>query len=53
MYITQIEATCTTANVYFPKINQKEWKQSIISEKENNNIKFKHVLYERMSNYER
>lgn len=47
MYLTEINATDNTADVYFPKFNKKEWNQEILKEKEYNNLTFKHVLYKR------
>lgn len=47
MYLTEIDAEEKSADVYFPKFNQGDWNKEIISENEENNVKFKHVLYKR------
>ena len=48
MYLTLIEESCFKADVYFPNINNKDWKTTLIDENEENKIKYKHVLYERI-----
>ena len=47
MYLTEIKATDASANVYFPKFNKDEWNKQILTDLEENNIKFNHVLYKR------
>lgn len=47
MYLTEIEAEEKNADVYFPKFNINEWNKEIISNHEQNNIKYSHVLYKR------
>ena len=47
LYLTEIEAEEKEANVYFPKFNKEEFDKEIISDLEENSIKFKHVLYKR------
>lgn len=47
MYLTEIEAEEKKADVYFPKFNINEWNKEIISNHEQNNIKYSHVLYKR------
>ena len=47
MYLTEINATDNTADVYFPQFNKDEWNQEIIKEKEYNELSYKHVLYKR------
>lgn len=47
LYLTEIEAMDNKADVYFPKFNLNDWNKEIISEKEENSIKFRHVLYKR------
>lgn len=47
MYLTEIKATDKKANVYFPKFNKNEWTKEILTDLEENNIKFNHVLYKR------
>ena len=47
MYLTEINAIDSDADVYYPKFNTVDWNKEIISEKEENSIEFKHVLYKR------
>ena len=47
MLLTEIDAECKDADVYFPKIDEEEWERSIISCENENNINYKHVLYKR------
>lgn len=47
MYLTEIKATDVSADVYFPKFNKDEWNKEILTDLEENNIKFNHVLYKR------
>ena len=46
LVLTEIEAT-SKADVYFPYFNKNEWNKTIISENEENNIKYKHLVYTR------
>ena len=49
MYLTEINAEDKNADVYFPKFDKSLWNKEYISdEKEENNIKYKHVLYRRL-----
>ena len=47
LYLTEIDDIEENADVYFPNFNKNEWDKEIISEKEENNIRFNHVLYKR------
>jgi len=47
LYLTEIEASCPDASVYFPKFNKDDYDKSIIAENEDNGISYKHVLYKR------
>ena len=47
LYLTEIKATDKEADVYFPKFNKDEWDKEILTDLEENNIKFNHVLYKR------
>lgn len=47
LYLTEIEDECKDADVYFPFFNKENFIKDIINEKEENNIKFNHVLYKR------
>lgn len=48
MYLTLIEAEDKEADTYFPKIDEKLWKQRELGKNEDNNIKYKHILFERI-----
>ena len=50
MYLTLIDAEDKKADSYFPNINNNEWKKTILKENEDNGIKYKHVLFERLKN---
>lgn len=50
MYLTLVDAEEKNADTYFPNINNNEWKQTILLENEDNGIKYKHVLFERINN---
>lgn len=45
LYLTEIDAECNEATTYFPLINKEEWNMEILKENEDNDIKYKHVLY--------
>lgn len=47
MYLTEIDEMDDKADVYFPKFDLNEWNREILSEKEEDLIKYKHVLYKR------
>lgn len=47
MYLTEVEAEDSKADVYFPKFDKNEWEKSIIAENEDDSIKYKHVLYKK------
>ena len=47
LYLTEIEAEEKEADVYFPNFNKEKYNKEIISDLEENSIKFKHVLYKR------
>ena len=47
IYLTEIDAIEKEADVYFPIFNKEEFNKEIIKELEENNIKYRHVLYKR------
>lgn len=47
LYLTEIDAECKDADVYFPVFNKEEWEQEVIGQNEDNGIKYKHVLYKK------
>ena len=52
LYLTEINATCENATVYFPEFNKDEFDKEIIKDNSDNGIEYKHVLYKRRR-YER
>ena len=48
MYLTLIDAEDKEADTYFPKIDYDEWKMTKLYDNEENNIKYSHVLFERI-----
>lgn len=47
MYLTLIDEIDDDADVYFPTIIDSDWNKTILDSKNENNINYKHVLYER------
>ena len=47
MYLTKIEASDKMADTYFPNFAKDEWLCECLSEHEENNIKYKHLVYTR------
>lgn len=47
MLITEIDDECPTADVFFPTIDESCWDKLVLSNKEENNIKYKHMEYVR------
>lgn len=50
MYLTLIDAEDKDADTYFPNIEYNLWKQTEIGSNEDNGIKYRHVLFERINN---
>lgn len=46
MYLTLVDEKFT-ADAFFPLFNENEWTKEVLSENEENNLKYKHVLYEK------
>ena len=46
LYLTEIEAT-SKADAYFPTFDKNDFEKEILSENEEDGIKYKHVLYKR------
>lgn len=46
LILTEIEQT-HEADVYFPVFNKEDWNSKVISEHEQDNIKYKHLIYTR------
>ena len=49
LILTEIDAT-HDADVYFPSFNKEEWDSKVVGEQEENNIKYKHLVYTRKNN---
>ncbi len=47
LYLTEIDAECSDASVYFPSFNKEEWDRELLQENEDDGITYKHVLYTR------
>ena len=47
MYLTEIDAECKSADVYFPLFNKNNWDKEMLASNMDNGISYKHVLYKR------
>lgn len=48
LYLTEIDEECKNADVYFPYFDKSLWSKEYISDElEENNIKYRHVLYKK------
>ncbi len=47
LVLTEIDAEDKEADAFFPEFNKEEWNNEILSEHEENNIKYKHLVYKR------
>lgn len=45
LVLTEVEKECNDADSYFPKFNKDEWSREVLNELEENNIKYKHLIY--------
>lgn len=48
LLLTEIDAECKDADVYFPEFDKKDYKRKVIKEVEENGIKYTHVSYRRV-----
>ena len=48
MYLTEIDMIDKDADVFYPAFNKDEWVSEVLKENEENNIKYKHVLYKKI-----
>lgn len=46
LVLTEIDAE-SDADVYFPEFNKSEWDSEVLAEHEENNIRYKHLIYTR------
>lgn len=48
MLLTEIDAECSEADVYFPDFDKNEWKREVLSiHKTDDDISYKHLVYKR------
>ena len=47
LILTEVDAEDKEADVYFPEFNKEEWDSEVLSSHEENNIKYKHLVYKR------
>lgn len=47
MLLTEIDAECLEADVYFPDFKNEDWERTILEEHSENNPTYRHVLYRR------
>ena len=47
LVLTEIDAEKKDADAYFPTFQKEEWQKEVISEHEERNIKYKHLIYTR------
>ena len=45
LVLTEVEKECNDADSYFPKFNKDEWNREVLNELQENNIKYKHLIY--------
>ncbi|MBQ7141270.1 MAG: dihydrofolate reductase [Bacilli bacterium] len=45
LYLTEIDASESSADVYFPTFDRNDWKSEILKENSDNGINYKHVKY--------
>ena len=48
LYLTEIEASDSEADTFFPEFDKNEWKKTLLDENSQNDINFKMYLYERI-----
>ena len=47
LVLTEVDAEDKEADCFFPEFNKDEWEQEVLSTHEENNIKYKHLVYKR------
>lgn len=47
LYLTEVNASCPEADVYFPTFNKDDYDRTILKENSDNGISYQHVLYRR------
>ena len=47
MYLTEVEASCESADAFFPDFDKNDWQRSELTQNSENGISYKHILYKR------
>ncbi|MBE6827966.1 MAG: dihydrofolate reductase [Ruminococcaceae bacterium] len=47
LYLTEIDAECDSADIYFPKFDKNDYTRKKLTDFESNGVKFSHILYTR------
>lgn len=47
LYLTEVDASCPDASVYFPKFDKNLYTRTVLKTNSDNGINYEHVLYER------
>ena len=50
LYLTEVNKTCSDAEVYFPKFDKRKYKKTIVGSDSDNGIEYNFVIYERRCN---
>ncbi len=50
LYLTEVKATCPTAEVFFPKFDKRKYKKKTIAKNSDNGVEYNFVVYERRCN---
>ena len=48
LYLTEVDATCDTADTYFPKFDKNDYEKEYLASGEDEGIEYKHVLYKKI-----
>ena len=48
LYLTEVDAECLDADVYFPQFDKSLYQKEIIASEEDNNLKYQYVLYKKI-----
>lgn len=49
LYLTEVSEVCDDAEVFFPTFDKKKYKKRIVGRNEDNGIKYRFVIYEKVS----
>ena len=45
LYLTEVDAECTDADVFFPQFDKSEWSREVLAEHNEDGIDYQHILY--------